>query len=592
LIIKIIKNGIFIIEKETIIFKMKRNCLLIPFLLLSWVNGFAQPAIKISPAIMLPLKSTIESDINPYKQDIYKIKLSKGQFASIRVYQKNVGLNILVYDPLDSLQQIVDENGIGQNEVITINAIMTGDYKLKVIWNFNKPLSGRYAITLDRIEESGGSIAQKAQQLFDSWYEKDAPGAAMVVVKNKEIVLKQATGLANVEENIPLTSSSVFEIASCSKQFTAFAIAMLVDKKVISMEDDIRKYLPEMPDYGNTITIANLVYHTSGIRNTDALEFTGFSQEDNITLPVAVRFAAAQKHLKFKPGERYNYSNTNYNLLAEIVARVTKQSFSSWTRENIFKPLGMYATFFKEDPGYVYRHKVLCYKPGKEGFVQRPNNYAATGSAGLCTSIDDLVKWVNGFDTKQLITKNMEALLMTTGPLNDGSKTKYAFGNETGTYHGLKRIEHLGLVIGYRTAIARFPDEKLSIIYLSNDNNDATYQRFYRIRDLFLNVPAEKPRITLPNIDEVVAKLEKKADTTADLTPYKGIYYSDELNAALPLVIKDKKLVIAHPRLNEIALSQVRDDNFGFIQFSRNTANEIVSLTVLGENIQFRKIGN
>lgn len=570
---------------------MKRNCFLIPFLLISWVNCFAQKEVKISPATILSLRKTIESDINPYKQDIYKIKLSKGQFASIRFYQKNVGLNILVYDPLDSLQQIVDENGIGQNEVVTINAIMTGDYKLKVIWNFNKPLSGQYEITLDRFEKSGGSIAQKAQQLFDSWYEKKAPGAAMVVVKNNEIVLKQAKGLANVEENSPLTSSSVFEIASCSKQFTAFAIAMLVDKKIFSMDDDIRKYLPEMPDYGDKITIGNLVYHSSGIRSTDALEVTGFSPEDNITLPMAVRFAVAQKHLKFKPGERFNYSNTNYNLLAEIVARVTKQSFSAWTRENIFKPLGMDATFFKEEPGYVYRHKVLCYKPAKEGFVQRPNNYAATGSAGLCTSIDDLVKWVNSFDTKSLITKNMEALLITTGSLNDGSKTKYAFGSEIGEYHGFKRIEHLGLVIGYRTAIARFPDEKLSIIYLSNDNNDATYQRFYKFRDMFLNVPVEKPRIkALPTVDEVITRLEKKADTTADLTQYKGIYYSDELNAALPLVIKDKKLVIVHPRLNEIVLSQVRDDNFGFIQFSRNTSNEIVSLTVMGENIQFKKI--
>jgi CubicO group peptidase (beta-lactamase class C family) len=555
------------------------------------MNNFAQTAIKISPAIYLSLRNTIESDLDPYKQDLYTINLHKGQFASIRVYQKSVGLNILVYDPLDSLQQIVDENGIGQNEVVAIQAKMSGDYKVKVSWNFNRPLSGKYAITLDRVEKSGKSLAQQAQQLFDSWYDKDAPGAVMAVIKNDQLVLKLAKGLGNVEENSPLTSSSVFEIASCSKQFTAFAVAMLVDKNMISMEDDIRKYLPEMPDYGNTITIANLVYHTSGIRNTDALELTGFSQEDNITLPMSVRFAVAQKHLKFKTGERFNYSNTNYNLLAEIVARVTKQSFSAWTRENIFKPLGMNATFFKEESGYVYKYKVLCYKPGKEGFIQRPNNFAATGSAGVCTSIDDLVKWVNSFDTRQLITKNMEALLMTTGTLNDGTKTKYAFGNEIGDLHGYKKIEHLGLVLGYRTAIARFPDEKLSVIYLSNDNNDATYQRFYKLRDLFLHIPAEKPNSkSLTNIDEVVAKLEKKADTTGDLTPYKGIYYSDELNAALPLIIKDKKLVIAHPRLNEIGLLRVKEDNFGFIQFSRNSSNEIVSLTVLGENIQFKKI--
>lgn len=569
---------------------MKKKHLLIPFLIVLWGNSFAQKEITITPAGALSLQKTIDAEINPYKQDVYKVTLSKGQFASIRAYQKNVGLTVLVYDPVDSLEQMVDENGIGQTEVIGIHAKMSGDYRLKVIWNFNKPLSGHYSITLARVEKSGASVVQKAEQLFDSWYRNDAPGAAVVIMKNNKIVLKRAKGLANVEENIPLTSSSVFEIASCSKQFTAFATAMLIDKKMISMDDDIRKYLPEMPDYGDKISIANLVYHTSGIRSTDILEVTGFSPEDNITLPMVLRFATAQKHLKFKPGERYNYSNTNYNLLAEIVARVTKQSFSAWTRENIFIPLGMNATFFKEDPGHVYQHKVLCYKPADGNFVQRPNNYAATGAAGLCTSIDDVVQWVNSFDTKQLITKNMEALLATTGTLKDGTKTKYAFGNELGEYQGHKRIEHLGLVLGYRTAITRFPDEKLSIVYFSNDNDDATYQRFYKLRDMFLDVPEKSNFNGLPNIDDVVARLEKKPETTADLTPYSGTYFSEELNAALPLKIKDKKLVIAHPRLNEITLTQVKDDNFGFIQFSRNPANEIISLKVLGENIEFTKI--
>jgi CubicO group peptidase (beta-lactamase class C family) len=572
---------------------MKRTCFL-PILLIFFLpNCLAQKDVKVSPALFLSLKKTIEADIDPYKQDVYKIKLVKGQFASIRVNQKTVGLNILVYDPLDSLQQIVDENGIGHNEVVTITALMTGDYKLKVIWNFNKPLSGQYEITLNQIERSGGNTVLKAQQLFESWYENNSPGAAVVVVKNSHVLFKQAKGLGNVEEKVPLSGSSVFEMASCSKQFTAFAIAMLIDRKMISLDDDIRKYLPEMPDYGNRITIGNLVYQTSGIRNTDILEVTGFSPEDNITLPMIVRFAAAQKQLKFKPGERFNYSNTNYNLLAEIVARVTKQSFSVWTKENIFNPLGMSSTFFKEDPGYVYSHKVLCYKPGKGGFIQRPNNYAATGSAGLCTSPDDLVKWANSFETKQLITKTMETLLMTTGTLNDGSRISYGFGNQTGEYHGFKKIEHLGLVIGYRTAIAYFPEQKLSIIYLSNDNNDATYPRFYKLRDLFLGIPAQKPDLkSMPNVNEVVSKLEKKADTTPDLTPYEGIFYSSELNTALPVIRKNKNLVIAHPRLSDINLSHVKDDNFGFIQFTRDTTNKVTALTIRGENIEFKKIEN
>lgn len=561
------------------------------FLLLSQLILPAQKVEEVSAPQYLSLKHTVASDINPYKQDVYRLKLNKGQFAAIRVKQKNIGLAILVYDPLDSLLQIADENGIGQNEVITIHALTSGDYKLKVIWNFNPPLSGQYEIALDKIEQAGITVAQKAQQLFNSWYENNAPGGAVLVIKNNQVVFKQAKGQANVEENIPLTTSSVFEIASCSKQFTAFAIAMLIDQKKISLDDDIRNYITEMPDYGEKITIADLVYHTSGIRSTDVLEMAGFTPEDIITLPMVVKFAANQKHLKFKPGEKFNYSNTNYNLLAEIVARVTKQPFSSWTKENIFKPLGMNATFFKEDPGYVYGHKVLCYKTSKDVFIQRPNNYAATGSAALCTSIDDMVKWMKGLDTKQLITKNMETLLGTTGHLTNGSKTQYAFGNFIEEYRGFKKIEHLGLVIGYRTAIARFPDQKVSVIYFSNDDNNATYQRFYKIRDMFLGVGPQKPDLKgMPDANDMVAKLEKKEIETISLAEYEGIYFSSELNSALPLVIKDKKLVIVHPRMNDIILSKGKDDNFGFIQFSRDASRKVNALTVLGENIEFTKI--
>lgn len=536
---------------------------------------------------------SILSEISPHKSDSFYLNLKKDQFASIRISQTKIGLLIFVYDPLDTLKQIVDENGIGQDEVVTIDASIPGDYKIKVIWNRNPPMSGKYKITLDKLEKTGGNLTLKAQQLFDSWYKKDAPGGGVVVLQNNQVVLKEIRGLANLEDNIPLSNSSVFEMASVSKQFTGLAVALLVDQKRISLDDDVRKYIPELPDYGEKITVGNLVYQTSGIRSTDALEIAGYSGEDILTLPMVVKFAANQKQLKFKPGEQFNYSNTNYNLLAEIVARVTKQSFSSWTKENIFKPLKMNATFFKEEPGYVYPHKVLCYKPTDQGYVQRNNNFAATGSAGLCTTIEDLINWVNSFDTNQLITKNMELLLSTPATLNDGSKSNYVFGNFLGTYRDFKSVEHLGLVIGYRTAIVRFPEKELAVIYLSNDDNDATYQRFYKIRDMFLGVKEQKPSVKgLSKVDEVLAKFEKRETVTAtiDLNEYAGVYFSSELNSSLPLVIKNHKLVISHPRMNEIVLSHTKDDKFGFIQFVRASSGKITGLKILGENIDFTRV--
>jgi len=542
----------------------------------------------------LLLNKPISSEITPQKPDSFYVKMQKGQFASIRITEKNVRLWAQVFDPSDSLMMIVDENQMGNKEVVSFFSKKSGDYKIKVLWNFTKPLSGKYSITLDKLESEGKTSEQKAAQLLEGWYEEDAPGAAVLVIKDNKVLFKGTRGLANMEEHIPIKSNSVFEIASCSKQFTGLAIAMLIDKGLISLDDDIRKYIPEMPDYGSKITIRHLVYQISGIRSTDDLEFAGFTPEDVITLPMCIKFAINQRNLKFAPGERYNYSNTNYNLLAEIVSRVTKQSFASWTKENIFDPLGMNATFFKEDPGQIYANKVLCYSGIQSGFRQRPNNWAATGASGLCTTLDDLGKWVNSFNTRQIINPHMEALLATKGLLNNGSTTNYAFGNEIKETNGEKEIIHLGLVNGFRTAIIRYPEQKMAFIYLSNDDNDATFQRYPKIKDLFMNgnVKEEKPDLSrVPKVDEVLKKM-KIADEykdTIELNQYTGTYFSEELSCIWKLKIKSGRLVIENLRINDINLTYSGNDKFGFIVFKRNASNHIVGFKILGEGIDFLK---
>ena len=542
----------------------------------------------------LVLHKAVSSVISPQKSDSFYVKMQKNQFASLRVTEKNVRLFVEVFDPSDSLIMIVDENQMGNKEVVSFFSKASGNYKIKAMWGFIKPLSGAYSIILDKLEMSGNTAEQKATQLFDGWYENEAPGAAVLVMKDGKVVFKGIKGLANLEDKVPLQNNSVFEIASCSKQFTGLAVAMLIDKGMIALNDDIRKYIPEMPDYGQTITIANLVYHTSGIRSTDDLEFAGFTPEDIITLPMCINFAVAQQHLKFMPGERYHYSNTNYNLLAEIVARVTKQSFASWTEENIFEPLGMKATFFKTEPGQVYNNKVLCYKGVQSGFQQRQNNWAATGASAVYTTLDDLAKWMASFETKKLINPNIEKLLESKGTLNNGSQTAYSFGNEWKETDGKKQIIHLGLVIGYRTAIVRYPEEKLAVVYLSNDDNDATFQRYPKMIDLFINghLKEEHPKTNnIPMVETVVKKMEEadKFKETIDLSPYTGTYYSEELSCVWKLKIVDSRLVIQHPRMQTIKLKYSGNDSFGFLKFDRDTENKIVGLKILGEGITFVK---
>ncbi|HNR07097.1 MAG TPA: serine hydrolase domain-containing protein [Saprospiraceae bacterium] len=557
---------------------------------------FARSALSFDlPENFLVPGKTVNARIDPQKTDTYFVRMLPGQFSSIRLTEKEVRLYATVYDPQDSLIQLIDENRMGGKEIISIFSKKKGDYKIRVGWNFSKPYSGNYSITLDRLEATGKTPALKAGQLMEGWYENQEPGAAVAVIRDGQPVFVATRGMANLEEKIPITSQSVFELASCSKQFTGLAVAILIDQKKLSLEEDIRTYLPEMPDYGEKITVGHLVYHTSGIRNTDALEMAGFTPEDRITLPMCVKFAANQKSLKFKPGERFNYSNTNYNLLAEIVARVTGQSFSAWTREHMFKPLGMHSTFFKENPGEIYKYKVLSYQSGREGFRQRPNNWAAAGSSALCTNIDDLVKWVNGFDTKSLITPGVEQLLYAEGSLREDGRTRYAFGNEFRTFDGIREIMHLGLVIGYRTAIVRYPERKLAFIFLSNDDNDAAYQRIPKIRDLFLfgDLRETKPNLkNFPSAETVIKNIEadEKYQEAIDLKPYEGVYCSEEVSAVWNLKKNQERLEIRHPRMDPMLLKNTGPDQFGFIEFSRNESGVVKGLKIRDEGIEFMKM--
>jgi CubicO group peptidase (beta-lactamase class C family) len=542
----------------------------------------------------LVLRQPLTSAISPLKPDSFYVKMKRNQFASISVTEKNVRVFTIVFDPLDSLIMVVDENQMGNKEVVSFFSKTNGNYKVKVYWGFSKPLSGNDSITLDKLEMSGQTPTQKAAQLFDGWYEKNAPGAGVLIMKNGKVVFKATKGIANLENNVSLQSNSVFELASCSKQFTGLAIAMLIDKGLLSLNDDIRKYIPEMPDYGQKITIGNLVYHTSGIRSTDDLEFAGYTSEDIITLPMCINFAVAQKGLKFAPGERYHYSNTNYNLLAEIVARVTKQSFASWAQANLFEPLGMKSTFFKTQPGQIYPNKVLCYTGVPSGFQQKQNNWAATGASAVCTTLDDLAKWMAAFENKKLINPNIERLLKSRDTLNNGSKIAYSFGNEFKEVDERIEIIHLGLVIGYRTAIVRFPEEHLAVVYLSNDDNDATFQRYPKMVDLFLNgnLREEHPTtVNIPLAEAVVKKMEEgdKFKEIIDLSPYTGVYYSEELSCVWKLIVVDGRLVIQHPRMQNIKLKYSGNDSFGFLKFDRDSANNIIGLKILGEGIAFVK---
>lgn len=549
---------------------------------------------------VLKAGKSVKADLKLKETQEYTVSLKAGQFAAVRIRQISIGVYFAVFDPKGTLLRQDDLNGINFKEFVTIDSTIAGEYKIVVGWDHGEPQSGAYEITLDRIERAGKNPVAKTKQLVDSWYSAQSPGAAVAVIKNNEVVFKSVKGLASVEHNAPITNSTVFETASVSKQFTAFAIAMLADQGALAMDDDIRKYLPEVPDLGKKITVKNLVHHTSGLRDWDlGFQLAGYRVDDVTTNEMIMNFVARQKQLNFDPGEASSYSNTNYVLLAMIVERVTKRSFSDWTKDNMFAPLGMHNTFFKMDNPDVIKNEAFSYASDGPPFKLRRGNLAAYGTASLHSSIDDLIKWVNNFDQQKVGSKKVHEMIVAIPALNSGQKFGYAFGNEMTFYRKTRLIQHLGLTLGYRASIRRFPRQKLAVIYVSNDGNDATYNRAVNIADLYLAELEPLPPPVLYTFPALENLNKKQTVPAEELTSYTGSYYSDELNTVYDVAVSNGELTARHPRTGAIVLQRAAADSFTtatpFMQkldFVRDDQKEVTAFKVTSggnKNILFHR---
>ncbi|MEP7322822.1 MAG: serine hydrolase [Saprospiraceae bacterium] len=312
------------------------------------------------------------------------------------------------------------------------------------------------------------TVDKRIDSIF-SEYNLHTPGCAMAIVQHGKLIYKKGYGLANMEYDIPITTTSIFDIASVSKQFTGLAISTLIQEGKIALDDDIRKYLPEVPDFGHVITIKHLLHHTSGLRDwPSTLNIAGWRWDETFSFADIIRMVKQQKDLDFLPGDRHSYSNTGYNLLALIVEKVSGASFRSWTQEHIFSPLKMSSSSFQDDPSRVIKNMVYSYTPRESGYTKNPNALTALGSSSLYTSVHDLILWVNHFN-EQLKSKNpVYVNMLNDGILNNKDSVHYGYGLGLGKQGKYRIVSHTGGWAGYRTIITNFPEEELSIIVLGN----------------------------------------------------------------------------------------------------------------------------
>ncbi|MEJ2207299.1 MAG: serine hydrolase, partial [Gemmatimonadota bacterium] len=277
-------------------------------------------------------------------------------------------------------------------------------------------------------------------------------------------------GLANLDWGIPLTTSTVFDIGSVSKQFTATAIALLEAEGTLSIDDPVRKWVPELPDYGTPFTNRHLLNHTSGVRDYLTLADIAGVDFDNVFDELdGVELIVRQKALNFPPGSRYLYSNSGYLLLANIVRRATDRSLRQFLEERVFDPLGMAHTSIWDDNTEILAERATGYARGSDGWtIDHAWNFQMGGDGQVITSIEDLAKWDANFYEPRVGGPELLSRLHTRGVLNDGDTIDYALGLSVGEYRGLRRVSHGGSWAGFRAHFARFPDHHTSVIVECN----------------------------------------------------------------------------------------------------------------------------
>ncbi len=352
---------------------------------------------------------------------------------------------------------------------------------------------------------------EKVDKLFAPWSKTTSPGAALAIIKDGRVIFKHGYGMAKIEDGIVMTPDKVFDIGSVSKQFTATCVVLLLRQGKLGLDDPVRKYLPELPDYGKPITIRHLLHHTSGLRDYNALlDLAGFRPDSDCpNVDEALEIIARQKKLNSPPGEEFSYTNTGYFLLSQIVERVSGQSLNVFAQKNIFRPLGMTSTLYQDDHTQIIRNRASGYAPSEKGFKLDMSNWDETGDGNVYTTVEDLCLWDKAL-TEGKLGRDVAAQLLTTGTLNNGKKITYAFGLVVSEYKGLKIVEHGGAWAGFRAAIVRFPDQRFSVICLANLGTINPSNLALRVADIYLADKLKEPAKPEEKKAEGQAKTEEK----------------------------------------------------------------------------------
>jgi CubicO group peptidase (beta-lactamase class C family) len=474
-------------------------------------------------------------------------------------------------------------------------------------------------------------------QIFAAYQHTDTPGCAVGVEAPGRDTWTAAYGMADLEHSVANTPATVFEAGSVSKQFTAAAVILLVDRGQVSLDDNIQKYFPEIPTYDRPITVRQLLNHTSGLRDWGEVEyFAGWPRGTRQYTHAHVLDIISRQHaLNYSPGDTWSYTNSGYNLAAMLVERVSGMTLQAFCRKEFFEPLGMNSTQWRVDFRRVVAHRAIAYAMRGSEWRQDMPFEDIYGNGGLLTTVGDLLKWNNNLATGKLHGSVFE-LMQKPGALTNGQSINYGFGLFLQNFETLAEVSHSGATAGYRAWLARFPAKSFSVAILCNAGSANPTDYGYKITRLYLGLPAPKaavpPTDAVPGLyrsvrDHSIIKVENTNGTItfdgnptgggarfangkmfrpnaiygedvwervepsapANLNAFAGVYGSDEAEIVLRIAVENGKLVMHRRPDASFPLKPTYLDAFessiGNVRFLRDASGKVVGLSLAGSRV-------
>jgi CubicO group peptidase (beta-lactamase class C family) len=418
-------------------------------------------------------------------------------------------------------------------------------------------------------------------EIFAKW-SSSTPGCAVGVAVGGKPVLLKAYGMADLEHDVRNTPETIFESGSVAKQFTALAVQLLAGDGKLSLDDPVRKYIPELPDYNVPLTIRHMLSHTSGLRDWGSVEsIAGWPRTTReYTHAHVLEIVSRQKALNFPPGTKWSYSNTGFNLAAIIVSRVSGMSFADFSMQRIFSPLGMKHTSWRDDHTRIVKGRAIAYSQrGNEYHIEMPFENVH-GNGGLLTTVGDLLIWNENFVNPKVGTRKSLTEMSEVGHFSDGNPLAYGLGLFVEEYRGVHNVYHSGSTAGYRAHLNRFPESRTSVAVLCNGANGDATRSANRVSDVFLGdrlAAAVPPRTAAPPPAELTP-------TAAQLNALTGTYWSDEAETTLTAAVGESGFELRRRPDTVINLIAIAPDKFrgsiGTVTFLRNPAGAVEGLSI------------